>query len=524
MHEDRTVPNGRTKWLALLAVCLVAAAMPWTFTGTAVAVPSIGRALGGSPVAIAWVTNAFMLTFGSTLMAAGALADGYGRKRIFLTGAGAFAVFSLALVFAPDILVFDLLRAGQGLAAAGAFSGGMAALAQAFEGPTRLRAFSLVGTSFGAGLSLGPVTSGLTIEAFGWHGIFLAVVAFSAMAFLLGMKTIEESRDPAAKGLDRLGAASFTLALGLFTYGILLAPERGWGDARVIALLAGAALIFALFVAIERRVARPMLDLSLFRYPRFVGVQLLAAAPAYGFVVLLILLPLRFIGIEGRSEVAAGALMIALTVPLLVLPLVAGFLTRWLRPATICGAGLLVSAVGLFCLARIPIGAPVWTTASAMLTIGAGIGLPWGLMDGLAVSVVPKARAGMAAGIFSTTRVAGEGVALAVVFAILSMLIARGMDATHLEGGIGLAAQRLAAGDVVMALAALPGTDRAQLVTLYGGAFADLLVLLAAITLVTALVVFFSLGRGAEITLPDDGSEGAGDPDDVERVLCMQVS
>ena len=185
-----------TKWLALLAVCLAAAAMPLTFTGTAVALPSIGRALGGSPVASAWVTNAFMLTFGSTLMAAGALADSYGRKQIFLAGVGSFAVFSLALVFAPDIVIFDLLRAAQGFAAAAAFSGGMAALAQEFDGEERLRAFSIVGTSFGVGLSLGPVASGLMIEAFGWRSIFLAVVVFAFLAFCSRLARVEGKPGP----------------------------------------------------------------------------------------------------------------------------------------------------------------------------------------------------------------------------------------------------------------------------------------------------------------------------------------
>lgn len=498
MPSHLTASDKATNWLALLAVCLAAAAMPLTFTGTAVALPSIGRALGGSPVAIAWVTNAFMLTFGSTLMAAGALADSYGRKRIFLAGVGSFAVFSLALVFAPNILMFDLLRAAQGFAAAAAFSGGMAALAQEFDGPERLRAFSIVGTSFGVGLSLGPVASGLMIEAFGWRSIFLAVVVFAVLAFALGWRALRESGDPASRGLDWGGALSFTTALGLFTYGILLAPERGWGDGLVVGLLVGAFLFLALFVTIERLVSRPMLDLSLFAYPRFVGVQLLAAAPAYGFVVLLILLPGRFIGIEGMREVAAGTLMIALSAPLLILPVAAGLLTRWFHPATICGTGLLISAGGLFWLAQTPVGAPIWMTALPMLVIGSGISLPWGLMDGLAVSVVPKERAGMATGIFSTTRVAGEGVALAVVSAILSMLIAGRLGGSAATAGIAIAAQRLAAGDVGMAERTLPGMDRMVLVTLYSDAFSDLLLLLTAITLLTGLVVFIFLRRDGD--------------------------
>lgn len=501
---SQTMTSDRTRtWLALLAVCLAAAAMPLTFTGTAVALPSIGRALGGSPVAIAWVTNAFMLTFGSTLMAAGALADSYGRKRIFLAGIGSFAFFSLALVFASDILIFDLLRAAQGFAAAAAFSGGMAALAQEFDGPARLRAFSIVGTSFGVGLSLGPVASGLMIEAHGWRSIFLAVVIFAVLAFAFGWHALRESRDPASRGLDRGGAFSFTAALGLFTYGILLAPERGWSDGMVMGLLAGALFLLFVFVAIERTVLQPMLDLSLFTYPRFVGVQLLAAAPAYGFVVLLILLPGRFIGIEGMREAAAGTLMIALSAPLLILPVAAGFLTRWFRPATICGTGLLISAGGLFWLSQIPVGAPVFAMALPMLVIGTGISMPWGLMDGLAVSVVPKERAGMATGIFSTTRVAGEGVALAVVSVILSTLIAGRIGGSALSSDIAVAAQRLASGDLGMAEKAIQGMDRSLLASIYSGAFSDLLLLLTAITLLTALVVFVFLRTDAHDVLEE---------------------
>ncbi|OLP53020.1 MFS transporter [Rhizobium rhizosphaerae] len=485
-------------YLALLSVCLAAAAMPLTFTGTAVALPSIAGTLGAGPVATAWVTNAFMLTFGSALMASGALADSLGRRRVFLFGAGSFALFSLALTVAPDILLFDLLRGGQGLAAAAAYAGGAAALAQEFDGPARLRAFSVVGTSFGVGLSLGPVASGAMIESFGWRSIFLAVVFLTTLAFLIGRLVLKESRDPAARGLDWPGAAAFTAMLALFTYGMLLVPERSWGDGLVLGLLLAAALCFALFIGIERTVARPMLDLSLFRYRRFVGVQLLAAAPAYGFVVLLILLPLRFVGIEGMSAVAGGGLMIALSAPLLVLPIVAGWLARWLRPATLCGGGLIVTAAGLVWLAALPPGTPPAVLALPMLVIGTGISLPWGLMDGLAIGVVPKERAGMAMGIFSTVRVAGEGVALAVVGAILSLLITGRIQAAGLPGQPQVAGQSLAIGDLKGAMAALPGADPAEILTLYGAAFSWLLLLLAAITTLTALVVFLSLGEAAE--------------------------
>ena len=496
-----------TKILALIGVCCAAAAMPLTFTGPAVALPSISHDLGGSPIALNWVTNAFMLTFGSSLMAAGALADTYGRKRVFLMGLVAFLLFSASLAFATDIVWFDILRALQGLGAAAAFSAGMASLAQEFDGDARMRAFSIVGASFGVGLAFGPIASGLMVDSFGWPAIFALVVALATIAFVLGAAFLHETRDPSAQGLDWPGAISFTLALALFTYGVLLAPEKGWGSAPVVALLVTSAALLVAFWRIERSVARPMLDLSLFRYPRFVGVQLLAAAPAYAFVVLLILLPVRFVGIDGMSEVAAGQMMIALSGPLLVLPIVAGALTRWFSAAVICGVGLLIAAGGLFWLSMMsttmPASQPLLLIAP-LLTIGIGISLPWGLMDGLAVSVVPKERAGMATGIFSTTRVAGEGVALAIVSAILSALIGSRLGGDEAAGA---AAQRLVTGDLGAANRIMPSLSHDGLAVAYAQGFSTLLVLLASVTIFTAVVVVAFLGRKEPEAETEKGAE-----------------
>lgn len=502
-HSKTRVASSTEKFFVLIAVCCAAAAMPLTFTGPAVALPAISRTLGGSPIALNWVTNAFMLTFGSTLMAAGALADSFGRRRVFLAGVACFALFSAGLAFAGDIVWFDILRALQGLGAAAAFSGGMASLAQEFDGAARMRAFSIVGSSFGVGLAFGPIASGLMIDAFGWPSIFLLVVGLALLSLGLSAYFLRESRDPEAAGLDWAGALTFTLALTLFTYGVLRAPETGWSDLLVVALLAGAAILFLAFGIIERVVKRPMLDLSLFRYPRFVGVQLLAAAPAYAFVVLLILLPVRFVGIEGMSEIGAGRMMVALSAPLLILPIVAGLLTRWFSPATICGTGLLVSAAGLFWLSHFTTGSAPSTLIGPLLTIGIGISLPWGLMDGLAVSVVPKERAGMATGIFSTTRVAGEGVALAVVSAILSAFIQSRLGTAAGEHA-SAAAQRLVTGDLVAAASSVPTIGHDALILDYGNAFSALLWLLTAITVITAIVVFSFLGRGSSDAQADE--------------------
>lgn len=481
----------------LAAVCLASASMPLAFTGPTVALPSIGKALGGSPVSISWATNAYLLTFGSLLLAAGSLADRYGRKRIFVAGTGGFAILSAMLALVPDMTSFNLIRAAEGVTAAAAMSAGMAVLAQQFEGPGRLRAFSFVGASFGIGLSVAPIASGYLFEAFGWRSIFAVVVGFDLLAFVIGVLFIVETRDPESTAVDWAGCLSFTLALAALTAAILEGPERGWSHPMVLILFGLATALLTVFVLIERRVARPVFDLSLFRYRQFVGVQVLAAA-AYGFVVLLILLPIRLVGIDGMTASEAGRTMLAMSAPLLVLPLLAGSLTRWLSPATLCGLGLVISSAGVFWLGQVPIGAGIAAIAPALFVISVGISFPWGLMDGLAVSVVPKERAGMAAGIFGTVRVAGEGISLALVTALLTVLARSQVSNLIPQPEISSAvALRLATGDLAGASALAPQLPMPVLLAGYGQAFSVLTICLAAVTLATAAVVFLSLRRSA---------------------------
>ncbi len=476
------------------AVCLAALALPLSFTGGAVATPAIARDLGGDPAALLWITNAFMLTFGASLMAAGSLADRYGRKRVFALGVGGFAVTSLALGAAPTLLLLDLLRGLQGLAAAAALAGGTAALAQEGEGRARVRAFSLVGTAFGLGLAFGPPLTGLLIDLLHWRAIFLSGTLLALLALGLGLPHMRETRDPAAGRLDWPGLLLFSATLGCLTVAVVEAPSEGWASYPVLALSAAVLVLLLGFVLVERRAHRPMLDLSLFRYRRFIGVQLLPVATCASYVVLLVVLPLRFIGIEGLNEIEAGLLMVALSAPMLAVPLLAANLTAWISPGLLSGGGLLLAALGLLWLGRVDPGEGAFASAAPMLLIGFGTAFPWGLMDGLSVSVVPKERAGMATGIFSTVRVAGEGVSLALVNALLAALTLSGLSLTA-TGDLAEAARFLAAGDLAQAAGLLPDLARSRLIEAYAAAFRDLTSLLALVTFVSALAILALLGR-----------------------------
>lgn len=485
------------RWLILGAVCLAALIPPLGFTGGAVATPAIGRELGGSPFELNWIVNAYMLAFGSTLMAAGALSDQFGRKKIFAAGTGLFVLASLVLALVPNLLWLNILRCVQGLAAAMILAGGTAALAQEFDGPARPRAFAMLGTTFGIGLAFGPVLTGLLVEGFGWRASFLACAAMGVLALVLGVPKMHESRDPGATGLDWPGSLCFTAALAAFTLGVMQAPLHGWASPLVLGLLCASLVLMAMFVWIEQRVHRPMLDLSLFRYTRFVGVQALPMATCYCYVVLLIMLPIRFIGIEGHSEIDAGWMLMMLSLPMLVVPAIAASLAHRISAGVLSGVGLLLAAVGLLYMSRIAPGQSGWTWAVPMLMVGVGTGLPWGLMDGLSVSVVPRERAGMATGIFSTTRVAGECIGLALMSAVLVGLLQWRVHAVLPQADpslVNATAQQLATGNRGSALAPWPDVTHAALIGAYGEAFRWVMYVLAAITVISALVVFGFLG------------------------------
>nr|WP_236597602.1 MFS transporter [Paraburkholderia kirstenboschensis] len=486
--------------------------LPLNFGGAAVSAPTIGTALGGSPVAINWILNAFMLSFGSSLMVAGALADLLGRKRVFAVGVVLFAATSLGISAAPSLVWVDFLRALQGIAAALVLAGSSAALAQEFDGHGRARAFSMLGTTFGVGLALGPLLAGFLTQTFGWRSFFLADAAIGLTGFALGVPKLRESYDPHANGLDWSGAISFTAALTLFTFGLLQGPESGWSSPLIVALFVGAAVMAVAFVWVEGRVTRPMLDLSLFRYPRFVGVQVLPLATAFCYVTLLLVLPTRFIGIEGHTAIGAGLMMVSLSAPMLIVPLTAAHLTRWMSAGVIAAIGLVIAAIGMLWFSGIGPDASVTVLAIPLFVIGVGAGLPWGLMDGLSVSVVPKERAGMATGIFSTTRVAGEGMTLAVASAILAVLTRlRLSDALAGSPGVPAyavteAAQRVATGDLTHAAALLPALGQPLLVHAYDGAFRVLLHMLMAMTFASAIMVLGFLGRTPSAASPDHAS------------------
>ncbi|MFI9527725.1 MFS transporter [Micromonospora rosaria] len=405
--------------VVLVAVLLSTILLPVSLTGASVALPDIGRDLDAGLAAVQWVVNGYNATFAACMLAAGALADLFGRRLLFAVGVALYAGCGLAGAFATDIVLLDLARAlaGVGAAAAATSAGGL--LAESFPGRARARVFGLFGTALGVGLAFGPSVAGLLIEGFGWRAVF-AGPALLALVVLGLTPLLPESRQPHRGRIDWLGAVTFTGALLLGIVGFVQGPETGWTDPAIVLAFAGSVLLLAAFVRVERRRPDPMFDLALLARPRFVGILLAAATIVAVLVPLLVYLPSYLTTVVGLGPGAAGATLILLTAPTLVLPLLGAALVRRVGAPVVIVTSVAVVAVGAAWTTVIgPDSAPL-SLAAPLLTMGVGVGLSMGLLDGLAIGSVEPARAATGAAMINTARLASETVAIAVVGAVLA--------------------------------------------------------------------------------------------------------
>ena len=301
--DPNSVSSTSRRWLQLLSACLTALLIPLCFTGPAVVLPSISQALGGTPVELNWVLNGYILAYGSVIMVAGSLVDLIGPRRVWLLGLALFCAATFLLPLAPSVFWMDVLRLVQGTGGA-AFAAAMSSLAPLFHGAARLQ-------PAGHHLWHRPVLRSASLRlAGGSSGMALGVPGHRP-GRPAGRGAGGGQRARGAAGmrgrLDWRGALCFTGALGLFTCGMLLAPETGWRSPGVLGSLLASAVLAVAFVRVERRIASPLLELGLFRNARFVGVQALAASPAFLFIALIAMLPGRLIGMDGYGARPASS-------------------------------------------------------------------------------------------------------------------------------------------------------------------------------------------------------------------------
>ncbi|TQN27695.1 MFS transporter [Haloactinospora alba] len=513
--SGRAAPRAGTT-LTLGAVLLAVFVVPTSISGTAVALPAIGSTTGADLVPLQWVVNAFNVMFAGFTLVWGSLADILGRVRAFAAGAAVYGAASLASAVVSNVYLLDAARGLAGLGGAAIFACGSAILSTVFTGPARAKAFALFGTVAGIGVAVGPSLAGVIVEALSWRWVFGAHAIALALVLLavpvIARNTPSSGREGAR--IDVAGSVLFILAMVLLTTGIVQGSQWGWSSGGVLSLLGGTVLALVGFTAVERRRAHPVLDLSLLREPRFVGLCLVPVAASFGFVTILTYLPsyLSFVG--GYGAGASGLAMVLLTFPVFACPsLAAALVNRGVPAALLLYISLACLVAGDIALLLFEPGVSLAVVALPMLVTGAGMGLSAGLVDRLALDIADEEKAGMAAGFLNTLRLGSEAIAVAVYGSLLATFltsrVAEGLgsyDRTETPEAI---ANEVAGGHTGEAAASAEGgAFHTFLVGAYDASFHTVLWVLAAICAVLFLLIAALLRGGARPASATGSSEG----------------
>jgi EmrB/QacA subfamily drug resistance transporter len=416
-----TTLDSRGRWLALIVLCGGTLMIVLDTTIVNVALPSIRSDLGFSQTSLAWVVNAYLLTFGGFLLLGGRLGDLYGHRRLFLGGIALFTVASLCCGIANTQGLLIAARAVQGVGGAVASAVSLSLMMNLFTEPgERAKAMGVFGFVASGGGSVGVLLGGVLTDVLDWHWIFLVNLPIGIAVVLFSLRLLPSARTAGTGRLDVAGAVAITAALMLAVYAIVNGNQVGWITARTLGLLAASAVIVALFLVIESRVSAPLVPLGLFRsrnvsIANVVGVFWAAAMFAWFFLSALYLqLVLHYSPLKvGLAFLPSNLIMGALSVGVS-----ARLVMRYGIKAPL-GAGLLIASVGLALFARAPVdGSFVTDVLPSMLLLGIGAGIAFNPVLLAAMSEVKPEESGLASGIVNTSFMMGGALGLAVLASI----------------------------------------------------------------------------------------------------------
>jgi EmrB/QacA subfamily drug resistance transporter len=411
--------DARTRWLALVIVCLGDLMIVLDVTIVGVALPSIREDLEFSETSLAWVVNAYLLTFGGFLLLGGRLGDLFGHRRLFLAGIGVFTAASLACGLATSQAMLIAARSVQGLGGAIVSAVALSLIVMLFTEPEeRAKAMGVFGFVAAGGGSIGVLLGGILTDVLSWHWIFLVNVPIGIAVVALSLAVLPAARvRTAAQRLDVAGAVTVTASLMLAVYAIVNGNEVGWTTFRTLGLLAASAVLLACFLAIESRVDSPLMPLRLFRLrnvatSNVVGVLWAAAMFAWFFLSALYLqLVLGYSPLQVGLAFLPGNLIMAV----FSLGLSAKLVMRYGIRAPL-GVGLTLAAIGLVLFARAPVdGTFVVDVLPSMILLGLGAGMAFNPVLLAAMSDVDQSEAGLASGVVNTSFMMGGALGLAVL-------------------------------------------------------------------------------------------------------------
>jgi EmrB/QacA subfamily drug resistance transporter len=426
------------KWWTLAAMCFALFMIMLDNTVVNVALPSIQRDLHASLSGLEWTVNAYTLTFAVLLVTGGRLGDIFGRRRMFLFGVVAFATSSALIGFAPTQGLLVGGRALQGIGAAFMMPATLSIISDAFPPAERGRAIGMWAGVSALALAIGPVVGGFLTEYVSWRAIFFLNLPVAAAAVAVTLFATRESRDETIeRSVDFPGMAAISVGLTGLILGLIESNQWGWGSSRIIGLFALSAIAFIAFVAIETRSKAPMVDFSFFKSRTFLGANLVAIVISFAMLAQFFFIALYMQNILHYGALDAGIRFLPSTLMIVVIAPIAGRLSDRIGPKPLMLAGLVLIALSLLLQSQIDDTSTYGTLLPAFVVLGVGIALTMSPMSTAAMNSVNIAKAGVASGILSMSRMVGGSLGVAVTGALFANFARARLD--HLLNGTPLA-------------------------------------------------------------------------------------
>jgi MFS transporter, DHA2 family, multidrug resistance protein len=493
-NEVGTVKAGRGRWLALGALVLSGLVLGLDATILVTALPTLSAKLGASTTELQWISAAFTLALAGLMLPAGVLADRLGRKRMMLVGVAAFGISSIVASQMTSATGLIWMRALMGASGAIILPLMLAILPTIFTEAERPRAVAIAGAATFLGLPLGPIVAGWLLNHFAWGSVFLINAPVAVIALIGVALFVPESRGVNAPRLDWIGALLEVVGVTGLIYGIIQQPQNGWTDPGVVIGVGGGAVLLGLFVAWELTRREPLVNLRLFRNPRFSVAT--AAFVVVGFTMtglLFVLTPYLQL-VQGNDPQGTGIRLLPMIGAVIVTALTSERLVARFGTRVVLAAGFAVLAAGLLLMSRLDAGTGYGLIAAALVVIGVGIALAMIPALGAILDALPEAEMGAGNGLTRTLQNVGASLGVAVMGTVLNNTYRGdlGPHLTGLPGAVRDAAEKSLAGATIVGHhlpAALAGPLVHAADAAYAGGMSEVLLVTVAMATVMAVVI-----------------------------------
>jgi EmrB/QacA subfamily drug resistance transporter len=445
------------KWWTLAGACSGLFLLMLDSTVVALALPEIRGDVGASSEGLQWVMNGYLLTIAVLVVTAGRLGDMFGRKRVFIVGMAVFAAGSIVSGAAADQVGLIVGRVLQGAGAAPMLSLSLALVCNAFPSAEQPRALGIWAAVSAVALGIGPLAGGILIEI-DWRVIFWMNLPVAAIGVAITALAAAESTDPSAgTRIDWGGLAA--LGVGVTAMVLALVQSNAWGAELTLGLVVVGAVGLLAFWRVERRVADPIVDFALFRNGPYFGASAAAFALVGGYWAVMFFQPQYLQDVRGNSPIAAGLLILPITVPMIFISPFSGRLIGRFGARRLMTAGMACGVVGLLLLTQVGAASPLGLILCAYLVFGIALGLVYAPMSTAAMAAMPGEKVGIAAGVLAMDRVLAGAVSLAATGAVFHAIQGDGSSfAAAIAGSTWVPAGLCAAG-VALTWAFVRDTD-----------------------------------------------------------------